>query len=77
MARSGLLHDHASVLDIKDHERALYWKDGRFESILGPGIHVIWNKPFEINIEVVDTTGAFFSAYWPSATLPGAFFNDR
>lgn len=55
IVQSGLLKDQAIILDIKDTERALVWKDGRFDTILPPGFHVLWNKPHQIQVEIVDT----------------------
>ncbi|MCP4156803.1 MAG: slipin family protein [bacterium] len=53
--RSGVLKDQAIVLDLKDTERALIWKDGRFDAILPAGFHVLWKKPHDITVEIVDT----------------------
>src|SRR5258708_13187649 len=36
IVKSGALKDRAIVLDLKDHERALVWIDGRFSHILPP-----------------------------------------
>jgi hypothetical protein len=38
IVKSGLPEEEAMVLDLKDHERALVWIDGRFERVLGPGV---------------------------------------
>ncbi len=51
---SGQLGDDARVLDLSDTERGLLWVDGRFETILGPGQHVIWQGCKEVKIETVD-----------------------
>jgi len=37
IVKSGALTDRAVVLDLKDHERALIWIDGRFSHVLPPG----------------------------------------
>ncbi len=42
------------VVDLKDTERALAWKDGRLAWILGPGRHVFWKVPYELVFEVFD-----------------------
>ena len=36
--------DRAVVLDLKDHERALVWIDGRFSHILPPGLYAYWTS---------------------------------
>jgi regulator of protease activity HflC (stomatin/prohibitin superfamily) len=60
IAQSGLLKDRAIVLDIKDTQRALVWKNGRFDSILPPGFYVLWNKPHQVQVEIVDTEKVLF-----------------
>ena len=52
--KSGLLGDRATVLDLKDHERALVWIDGRFNQILPPGQYAYWNGFREVRVERVD-----------------------
>ncbi len=42
------------VVDLKDTERALAWKDGRLAWILGPGRHVFWKEPYALEFEVFD-----------------------
>ena len=54
IARSGMLGNDAVVIDLKDHERALVWIDGRFARILGPGLHVLWTVEHAIRVEIVD-----------------------
>jgi regulator of protease activity HflC (stomatin/prohibitin superfamily) len=48
------LADEARILDLKDHERALVWVDGRFTRALKPGLHVLWITHHEVRTEVVD-----------------------
>ena len=52
--KSGALTGRAMVLDLKDHERALVWIDGRFSHILPPGQHAFWTGQREVRAEVVD-----------------------
>src|SRR5688500_18252412 len=52
--KSGALAGRALVLDLKDHERALVWIDGRFSHILPPGQHAFWTRQREGRAEVVD-----------------------
>src|SRR5690606_2868710 len=44
------------VVDLLDHQRAFVWKDGRLFAIVGPGRHAFWNRPYRIEVEVVDVT---------------------
>jgi len=54
IVRSGALADRAVVLDLKDHERALVWIDGRFSHILPPGLYAYWTGVKEVRVEIVD-----------------------
>ncbi len=60
IVRSGVLTEQALVLDLKDHERALVWVDGRFADILLPGLHAFWTAHRTIKIEVVDVRDVRF-----------------
>lgn len=55
IVRSGALAGQALVLDLKDHERALVWVDGRIQSVRGPGLHALWTVFHEVRAEVVDS----------------------
>jgi regulator of protease activity HflC (stomatin/prohibitin superfamily) len=61
IVKSGALGDEAMVLDLKDYERALVWIDGRFDRILGPGLHALWSKFKEVRTEVIDARSVRFS----------------
>src|SRR5262245_40482935 len=39
IVKSGQLDGVAEVVDLKDHERALVWIDGRFSHVLPPGLY--------------------------------------
>jgi regulator of protease activity HflC (stomatin/prohibitin superfamily) len=54
IVKSGALKGRALILDLKDHERALVWIDGRFSHILPPGQHAFWTGQREVRTEVVD-----------------------
>jgi regulator of protease activity HflC (stomatin/prohibitin superfamily) len=54
IVRSGSLGDEARALDLKDHERALVWVDGRFEGVYGGGLRVLWTVFHEVRVQVVD-----------------------
>jgi hypothetical protein len=55
IVKYGLPEDEATVLDLKDHERALVWIDGRFERVLGPGMYALWTKFRKVRTEAIDT----------------------
>ncbi|HWM94733.1 MAG TPA: slipin family protein [Thermoanaerobaculia bacterium] len=54
IVKSGALAGQALVLDIKDHERALVWIDGRLDSVRGPGLSAVWTLFHEVRIEMID-----------------------
>ena len=55
IARSGALEGQAQVIDLKDHERALVWLDGRFETVLRPGQFALWTVFRDVRVEIVET----------------------
>jgi regulator of protease activity HflC (stomatin/prohibitin superfamily) len=61
IVKSGKLRDEAVVVDLKDHERALVWIDGRFARILGPGLYALWTVERVIRVEVVDARAMGFA----------------
>jgi len=61
IVKSGALEGHANVLDLKDHERALVWIDGRFEKVLGPGLYALWTKIRDVKVEVVSAGDVRFN----------------
>src|SRR4051794_23677764 len=40
VVKSGALAGKADVYELTDMQRALVWIDGRFNTVLGPGLHV-------------------------------------
>lgn len=52
--KSGALAGKAEVLDLKDHQRALVWIDGRFAKILGAGLYAYWTGLRHVRVEIVD-----------------------
>jgi len=54
MVRSGLLEGETRILDLKDHERALVWVDGRFEGVYGAGLRALWTTFHDVRVEIVD-----------------------
>ncbi|MFK7777303.1 MAG: slipin family protein [Gimesia sp.] len=59
--KSEALKEHALVLDLKDHERALVWIDNRFSLILPPGQYVYWTDQKEVRVEIVDARKVRFN----------------
>lgn len=60
IVKSGALAERATVLDLKDRQRALVWIDGRFSHILPPGLYAYWTTFREIRVEVIDAHRARF-----------------
>lgn len=54
MVKAGILGTEAMIVDLKDHERALVWVDGRFEAILDKGLYALWTVEHEIRVEIAD-----------------------
>jgi len=54
LRKANAFGDEALVLDLKDHERALVWIDGRLAEILKPGLHAVWTVFKEVRADVVD-----------------------
>jgi len=54
MVKSGQLAGEAIVVDLKDHERALVWIDGRFATILDADLYALWTSERDIRVEIVD-----------------------
>ena len=60
IVKSAALEDCAVVLDLKDHERALVWIDGRFSHVLPPGLYAYWTGFKDVKVEVIDARNARF-----------------
>jgi regulator of protease activity HflC (stomatin/prohibitin superfamily) len=54
IVKSGALAGHATVVDLKDKQRALVWVEGRFEKVLGPGLYALWTKVRDVRVEIID-----------------------
>jgi regulator of protease activity HflC (stomatin/prohibitin superfamily) len=54
IVKSGRLGDEAAAVDLKDHERALVWIDGRFASVLNAGLYAYWTTERTVRVETVD-----------------------
>ena len=60
IVKSGVLTDRAEVVDLKDHERALVWIDGRFSHVLPPGLYAYWTGQREVKVEIIDARAVRF-----------------
>ncbi len=60
IVKSGKLTGEAEVIDLKDHQRALVWIDGRFSRVLGPGLYACWTGGRDVRVEVVAIDKARF-----------------
>jgi len=54
IVKSGVLADQVRVLDLKDHERAIVWIDGRIDAVCSTGLHVLWTVNREVRVETID-----------------------
>jgi regulator of protease activity HflC (stomatin/prohibitin superfamily) len=54
IVKSGALDGKADVYELNDMQRALVWIDGRFSTILGPGLHALWTGFRRVRVEVID-----------------------
>jgi regulator of protease activity HflC (stomatin/prohibitin superfamily) len=55
IAKSGALGDEARIVDLKDHERAVVWVDGRIEAALKPELYALWTVFHDVRVETFDT----------------------
>ena len=60
IVKSGILDGHATVIDLKDHERALVWIEGRFNCVLAPGLYAYFTGFKDVRVEIVDARNARF-----------------
>jgi regulator of protease activity HflC (stomatin/prohibitin superfamily) len=60
VAKSGALGDEARVVDLKDHERAVEWVDGRIEGVLKPGLYALWTVFHDVKVETFDARAVRF-----------------
>lgn len=54
IVKTGRLGAEARVLDLKDHERAVVWVDGRIDAVLGPGLRVLWTAFHDVQVDAID-----------------------
>jgi regulator of protease activity HflC (stomatin/prohibitin superfamily) len=60
LVRSDALGDEARVVDLKDHERAVVWVDGRVDAVLKPGLYALWTVFRDVRVEVFDARAVRF-----------------
>ena len=60
IARSGALGDEAQVVDLRDHERAVVWVDGRVEAVLKPGLYALWTVFHAVRVATFDAQAVRF-----------------
>jgi len=60
IVRSGALGEDAVVVDLKDHERALVFVDGRVEAVLKPGLYALWTVFHDVKVETFDARAVRF-----------------
>jgi regulator of protease activity HflC (stomatin/prohibitin superfamily) len=60
IAKSAALGDEARIVDLKDHERAVVWADGRVEAVLKPGLYALWTVFHDVRVEVFDARAVRF-----------------
>jgi hypothetical protein len=60
IARSGALGGEARVVDLREHERAAVWVDGRIEAVLRPGLYALWTVFHRVRVEVFDARAVRF-----------------
>ena len=53
--KTDALAGQARVVDVKDHQRALVWVDGRMFGVYRPGIYAFWTVLAEVRVEILDT----------------------
>ena len=51
------LRERLLVVDLVADQRALVWKDGRLEAVLGAGRHAFWKREHAFEVEVHDVGG--------------------
>src|SRR4030095_9470000 len=60
IVKSGALGAEAKGVDLKDHERAVVWVDGRVEAVLKPGVYALWTVFHEVRVDVFDARAVRF-----------------
>ncbi len=62
IVKSGALAGEVRVLDLSESDRAIVFVNGRFESVLKPGLYAAWTAFNRVEVEVVKTAEVRFSS---------------
>lgn len=54
IVKAHALAGEARVVDVKDHQRALVWIDGRLIGLYSPGVYAFWTLLAEVRLEILD-----------------------
>ena len=54
LVRNPVLVPYLTIVDLRDTQRAIVWREGRLAFILGPGKHALWKAPFDLAVEIFD-----------------------
>lgn len=54
LVKEPALRAELEVLEVGDAERVLFWQDGRFVGVLGPGRHAYWKGPAKLAFETLE-----------------------
>ncbi len=60
IAKDPAVWEDLAVADLREHERALVWIDGRLRCILGPGRSGFWKTNREVRVDVIDARAVLF-----------------
>lgn len=77
IVKSGVLEGAALVLDLKDDQRALVWIDGRFDRVVGSGLHALWTGQRDIRSEMIEARTVQFEHREMSAILKSAGVEEK
>jgi regulator of protease activity HflC (stomatin/prohibitin superfamily) len=53
IVKSGKVAAEATILDLRDNQRALVWIDGRFNRVLSQGLYAFWNGYRDVRVEII------------------------
>jgi regulator of protease activity HflC (stomatin/prohibitin superfamily) len=69
LVKSGRLGPEVRVVDLKTHQRAIVWADGRLELVLKPGVYALWTAVRDVRVDVLDARGALLEHEQMAAVL--------
>jgi regulator of protease activity HflC (stomatin/prohibitin superfamily) len=69
LVKSGRLGADVRVVDLKTHQRAIVWADGRLELVLKPGVYALWTALRDVRVDVLDARGALLEHEQLAAVL--------